>query len=157
MTVMSDPKHSASQESPRRQNRIAAMQFLYMLDINRTDNFNDALRAFFEAREHPRDFYAFAEDLVCGVKDHLDRIDKVIQKNIENWAFNRIAKVDLAILRLAIYELLLRPDIPPIVSINEAIDLGKKYSDTDSKRFINGVLDKVKDDLNRPLRTPSAG
>ena len=69
-----------------------------------------------------------------------------------NWKFERIAKVDLSILRLAIYELLYRNDIPPIVSINEAIDLSKVFSNPDSKRFINGILDKMKDRINRPLR-----
>ena len=60
--------------------------------------------------------------------------------------------MDLAILRLAIYELLFRSDIPPIVSINEAIDLSKVFSNADSKRFINGILDKIKNKINRPLR-----
>ena len=67
---------------------------------------------------------------------------------------DRIARVDLAILRLAVFELLFRPDIPPIVSINEAIDLAKTFSSGESRRFINGVLDSVKGRLNRPLRTP---
>ena len=71
----------------------------------------------------------------------------------KNWYFNRIAKVDLSILRLAIFELNHRLDIPPIVSINEAIELSKILSNTDSKRFINGILAQLKAKLNRPLRT----
>jgi len=152
---MSDTEKKENTLSPRRENRIAAMQFIYMMEMNSSEDLKEALRVFFEGREHPRDYYAFAEELVLGVYDHLDRIDKTIQQCAQNWSFNRIAKVDLAIIRLAIYELLFRKDIPPIVSINEAIDLGKNFSDIDSKRFINGILDKVKDRLGRPLRTPS--
>jgi len=66
---------------------------------------------------------------------------------------DRMAKVDLSILRLAVFELLFRDDIPPVVSINEAIDLAKDYSSKESRRFINGVLDKIKTTLTRPLRT----
>lgn len=150
---MSNGENNESTASPRRENRIAAMQFIYMREVNHADNLKDAMRIFFEGRELPRDQYAFAEELVVGVYDHLDRIDKTIEQCAQNWAFKRIAKVDLAIIRLAIYELLFREDIPPIVSINEAIDLGKIFSDIDSKRFINGILDKVKERLKRPLRT----
>ena len=82
----------------------------------------------------------------------MEAIDVQIQAHASNWKFERIAKVDLAILRLAIHELLHRTDIPPIVSINEAIDLSKAFSNPDSKRFINGILDKMKDQINRPLR-----
>lgn len=152
---MSNTEKNEPPQSPRRENRIAAMQFIYMMEVNRTDDLNNAIRIFFEGREHPRDYYAFAQELVIGVYDHIERIDKTIQQCAENWSFHRIAKVDLAIMRLAIYELLFRHDIPPIVSINEAIDLGKHFSDIDSKRFINGILDKVKERLGRPLRTPS--
>lgn len=130
------------------------MQFLYMIESNPSDDFNDAVRRFFENREHPRDYYAFAEELVHGAYAELKTIDEVIMKHAQNWSFARIAKVDLAILRLAIYELNYRFDIPPIVSINEAIDLSKNFSDLESKRFINGILDKIKETLQRPLRTP---
>ena len=76
--------------------------------------------------------------------ENIDAVDAKIIQQAQNWTFERIAKVDLAILRLALYELLYRTDIPPIVSINEAIELGKIFSNPDSKRFINGLLDKVK-------------
>ena len=84
--------------------------------------------------------------------ENLDTIDAEITTYTENWDFERIAKMDLSILRLAIYELLNRLDIPPIVSINEAIDLSKLFSSPDSKRFINGILDKMKGNIHRPLR-----
>ncbi|MEX0329880.1 MAG: transcription antitermination factor NusB [Puniceicoccaceae bacterium] len=141
--------------SRRRDNRVAAIQFLYQWSINTTDDLPGALRLFYEEMEQPRDYYAFADDLIHGVIHHLEEIDEVIRKYLRNWDFDRIAKVDLAILRLAIYEMLKRTDIPPIVSINEAIDLSKEFSIPDAKRFINGILDQFKLTLDRPLREAS--
>jgi len=74
----------------------------------------------------------------------------------QNWEFDRIAKIDLAILRIAMFEMLHRKDIPPVVSINEAIDISKQFSNADSKRFINGILDRLKDQLGRDSRKASA-
>jgi len=139
--------------SSRRDNRVIAMQFLYQWSINTTDDLPGALRLFYAEQEHPRDYYSFGDDLIHGVIHHIEEIDKVIREYLRNWEFERIAKVDLAILRLAIYEMLKRRDIPPIVSINEAIDLSKEYSIPDAKRFINGILDQFKLTLDRPLRS----
>ena len=91
--------------------------------------------------------------MIAGVNANIDDIDFTISTYATNWSIDRIAKVDLAILRLAIFELKKREDIPPVVSINEAIDLAKSFSSAESKRFINGILDSVKTTLNRPLRT----
>ncbi len=139
----------------RRENRVAAMQFLYMRDVNRGASIEDALSVFFSSKENPREFYAFAEELIAGAVSRVDEIDAVIEKSATNWSKDRIAKVDLAILRLAIFELLFRDDIPPVVSINEAIDLAKEFSSAEARRFVNGVLDNVKGTLNRPLRAPN--
>ena len=103
-------------------------------------------------RDSPN-YYSFAEELIYGVLDNVDEVDEVVKRYAKNWDFNRIARIDLAILRLAIYEMMERRDIPPIVSINEAIDLSKEYSNPDAKRFINGILDQYKLTLDRPLRT----
>ncbi|MDX2110096.1 MAG: transcription antitermination factor NusB [Verrucomicrobiota bacterium] len=103
----------------------------------------------------PREDWQFAEELVLGVIEHLEEIDEIIRSHTRNWDFKRIARIDLSILRLAIYEMLHRKDVPPIVSINEAIDLSKLYSNADAKRFINGILDQFKLRLNRPLRDAS--
>lgn len=146
---------SADRKTPgRRENRAAAMQMAYMRDANRDVPLSELLGAFFEIKEQPREFYGFAEELIEGMEAHSAEIDAAISKSAKNWSMDRIARVDLAILRLAVFELLFRPDIPPIVSINEAIDLAKTYSTGESKRFINGVLDNVKGGLTRPLRTP---
>lgn len=136
----------------RRLNRMATIQFLYAWEINRPEEDERALREFFSEQEEPREFFSFAEDLIWGFLENRPSVDEEIKKYSANWSFERIAKIDLAILRLAVYELLHREDIPPIVSINEAIDLTKVFSSDDSKRFVNGILDKVKGGLSRPLR-----
>jgi N utilization substance protein B len=83
---------------------------------------------------------------------HLPDIDERIRRYAENYEFNRIAPVDRNVLRLAIYEMLYRDDIPPVVSINEAIELAKTFGGADSGRFVNGILDRVRKDLTRPAR-----
>ena len=122
----------------RRENRAAAMQFAYMRAANKDVPLNQLLDSFFETKEEPREFYGFASELIAGMEEHSAEIDAAISKSAKNWSM----------------ELLFRDDIPPIVSINEAVDLAKTYSTAESKRFINGVLDNVKNGLNRPLRTP---
>ena len=79
-------------------------------------------------------------------------IDEHIMKHVKNWELHRIAAVDRNILRLAIYEMLHREDIPPVVSINEAVDIAKKFSTEDSGKFVNGILDKIRAELPRPAR-----
>jgi transcription antitermination protein NusB len=142
----------SSQFAQRRESRAAALQFLYAWSINKPANFTDDLRLFFEGLEKPRDHYAFAEELIDGVMKNIDEIDGHIRTLAHNWEFDRIARIDLAILRLAIFEMLYRKDIPPVVSINEAIDLSKNFSTADSKRFINGILDRMKDKAGRDAR-----
>jgi N utilization substance protein B len=147
-----EDNESVTRRSQRRENRISAVQFLYQWEANKPDILADDVCQFFENQEEDRAYYAFAEELALGAIEQVAAIDEHIVEHANNWTFDRIAKVDLAILRLAIYELLYRNDIPPIVSINEAIDLSKVFSNPDSKRFINGILDKMKDKITRPLR-----
>jgi transcription antitermination protein NusB len=139
----------------RRESRGAALQFLYAWSLNPPANLAEDLRLFFEHLEQPRDYYAFADELIAGTLEHREEIDGHIRTLAHNWEFDRIAKIDLALLRLAIFEMLYRKDIPPIVSINEAIDLSKLYSSADSKRFINGILDRMKDKIGRDSRKPT--
>jgi N utilization substance protein B len=129
--------------SARRENRVAAMQFLYQWSINVTDDLAGALYLFFKDMPHERDYYAFAEELIHGAIACMGEVDAVIRQYLQNWDF----------VRLAIYEMLKRRDIPPIVSINEAIDLSKEFSNPDAKRFINGILDQFKVTLDRPFRS----
>jgi N utilization substance protein B len=95
---------------------------------------------------------SFADPLIRGTLEHREQIDAEIIKHAKNWSLNRIAAVDRNILRLAIYEMLHREDIPPVVSINEAVDIAKKFSTHDSGKFVNGILDKIKSELMRPAR-----
>jgi len=94
----------------------------------------------------------FAEPLIRGTLQYRDEADEYIKKHAQNWELHRIAAVDRNILRLAIYEMLHREDIPPVVSINEAVDIAKKFSTHDSGKFVNGILDKIKGELLRPAR-----
>lgn len=136
----------------RRDGRVAALQYLFSWSINLPDNLAEDLRAFFDTQEKPRDHYAFGEEIIHGVIKNIAEIDGRIRGLAHNWEFDRIAKIDLGILRVAIYEMMFRKDIPPVVSINEAIDLSKQFSNADSKRFINGILDRLKDQLGRDAR-----
>lgn len=139
----------------RRDGRVAAVQFLYAWSLNPPRNLAEDIRLFFEqlaTTEKPRDHYHYAEELIGGAITQQAEVDGRIRQLAHNWEFDRIARIDLAILRMAIYEMLYRKDIPPIVSINEAIDLSKQFSTADSKRFVNGILDRLKDQLGRDAR-----
>ncbi len=143
---------SRAQFAQRRDGRVAAVQYLYAWSINSPKNLTDDLRVFFENMEQPRDHYAFGEELIHGALQNIADIDGRIRTLAHNWEFDRIAKIDLAILRVAIFEMVHRKDIPPVVSINEAIDLSKQFSNADAKRFINGILDRLKDGIGRDAR-----
>jgi N utilization substance protein B len=136
----------------RRDGRVAAMQYLYAWSMNQPKNLAQDLEVFFAECEHPREHYGYAEEIIQGVILKEDVIDAQIKELAQNWDFSRIAKIDLAILRLAMFEMMHRKDIPPVVSINEAIDLSKQFSNADSKRFINGILDRFKAQLGRDAR-----
>lgn len=143
---------SRAQFAQRRDGRVAALQFLYAWSLNPPRNLLEDMRVFFDQCEHPREHYAFGEELIHGVIQNVAEIDSHIKGLAHNWEFERIAKIDLAILRVAMFEMIFRKDIPPVVSINEAIDLSKLFSNADAKRFINGILDRLKDKLGRDAR-----
>jgi N utilization substance protein B len=136
----------------RRDGRVAALQYLYAWSLNEPKHLAEDLVTFFENLEQPRPHYAYAEELIQGFILNQTDIDATIKTLAQNWEFERIAKIDLAILRLAIYEMKHRKDIPPVVSINEAIDLSKQFSNLDAKRFINGILDRYKGQIGRDAR-----
>ncbi|AHF92443.1 transcription antitermination factor NusB [Opitutaceae bacterium TAV1] len=136
----------------RRDSRAAAMQYLFAWSLNSPSNLAEDLRTFFETLPNPREHYAYAEEVIHGVLQNIADIDGRIRTLAQNWEFDRIARIDLAILRLAIYEMIFRKDVPPVVSINEAVNLSKEYSNADAKRFINGILDRLKDQVGRDAR-----
>jgi len=140
------------QFAQRRAGRVAALQYLFAWSINPPTNLANDLQAFFETQENPRETYSYGEEIINGVIEHIADLDARIKGLAHNWEFERIAKIDLAILRLAMFEMLYRKDVPPVVSINEAIDLSKQFSNADAKRFINGILDRLKDQLGRDSR-----
>jgi transcription antitermination factor NusB len=123
--------------------REYALQILYSIDVSK-DEPAERMEIFWKhAEEDDTDVRKFANMLVRGVTDNQKAIDAMISKHATNWSLKRMAVIDRNILRFAIYELLFMADIPPKVSINEAIDIAKKYGDKDSGKFVNGVLDKI--------------
>jgi N utilization substance protein B len=160
----------------RREARERAVQFLFQHDLNPPEDLDRALDHFWETQRaaalaedkgaatwgQPTELppptadeaaiRLFADPLIRGSVEHREEADAIIKKHTKNWELHRIAAVDRNILRLAIYEMLHREDIPPIVSINEAVDIAKKFSTQDSGKFVNGILDKVKGELMRPAR-----
>jgi N utilization substance protein B len=135
----------------RRKSREFALQVLYQLDITK----EDALKAFPQSREHfsPKEGnHGFAERIVLGVLEHRQEIDRLIKRYSENWRLERMTIIDRNILRMAIFELLYCEDIPPKVTLNEAVDLGKRYGSEESGSFVNGILDRIQNkDIQKPI------
>ena len=131
----------------RRKAREIALQFLYQLEQTGASD-PGPFEAEFWAR-HPvaDDAREFAAGLVHGAKRHQADIDKRIAQTAEHWDLERMAVVDRNILRLAVYELLFEPGVPGKVTINEAIEIAKKFGTAESSRFINGVLDRIHKEL----------
>jgi N utilization substance protein B len=135
----------------RRKAREYSLQFLYRTDFtgnlkseNTRNSFRDHFDLFWqETGEKDSETKLFAEDLISGTIEHIEEIDSIIQAAAEKWTITRMASIDRNILRFSAYELLLRKDIPAAVTINEAIEIAKKYSTFDSAAFINGILDKI--------------
>jgi N utilization substance protein B len=140
----------------RREGREAAVQFLVFCDLNQGAG-TDAALAFWELRPATKGIRDFALPLVEGALEHRAEIDELISRYAENYELHRLAVVDRNVLRLAIYEMLHRNDIPPVVSINEAIEIAKKFSTAESGKFVNGLLDRVKKELLRPARQAAGG
>jgi N utilization substance protein B len=160
----------------RREARERAVQFLFQHELNPPEDLEAALNHFWETQRaaaiaedkatanwgQPTELpppsaeeaavRLFADPLIRGALQYREEADASIKKFAKNWELHRIAAVDRNILRLAIYEMLHRDDIPPVVSINEAVDIAKKFSTQDSGKFVNGILDKVKGELMRPAR-----
>ncbi len=123
--------------------RECVLKILYRIEISR-DSLEASLEDFWSREEVEKEVQDFANAIAKGTHENLPRIDDVISKYAENWELRRMAVIDKNVLRMSVYEMLYREDIPPKVSINEAIDLAKKYGDVDSGKFVNGILDKVK-------------
>lgn len=127
----------------RRKSRELALQFLYGRELNEYD-LKQMFENFWGLNPGKLESRKFAERLIRGTIENLDAIDQVISKHTHNWSIDRIALTDRSILRIASYELIYCDDVPPVVSINEAVDIAKKFSTPESGRFVNGILDKVR-------------
>ena len=127
----------------RSRGRELALQFLYQRDL-RGPELEDEIEGFLKSEESDREARTFALKLVSGTIEHLESLNEKIQSVAQNWDIARMAVIDRNVLRLATFELLHCKDIPPKVAINEAIELGKRYSTQNSGAFINGILDKIK-------------
>ena len=123
--------------------RQFALEVLYQADLMGPEVLEEALLDMIERADDP-EVGDFAVTLVRGTHEHVAELDDVIRSTAENWDLSRMATIDRNILRLGAYELLHRDDIPPKVSINEAIELGKHYSTAESGTFVNGILDRIK-------------
>lgn len=129
-------------------NRVKSREYLlqltYQMNINK-ESYDETFESFMDNEEEDKDDLdlSFIKVGLKGIQDNLQVIDSKIEEQLVNWKLNRISKVNLSILRISIYEMLFREDIPAKVSINEGIELAKKFSDEKSVSFINGVLDKV--------------
>jgi len=134
--------------------RELALQFLYQLDLRGDELYQEA-REFVAAEERDAETTRFALRLVQGTHENKPAIDQMIQSVAQNWNISRMAVVDRNVLRLATYELVHCPDVPPKVAINEAIELGKRYSTQNSGAFINGILDKIMNRQTTPLAAGS--
>jgi N utilization substance protein B len=129
--------------SARRKAREQALQMLYMLEITGESDYRATMHRYWEHFGGPPEARAFANHLALGVITHQQEIDTRIAACSHNWKLSRMSYVDRNILRLAVFELLHCEDIPPKVTINEAIEIGKRFGDRESGAFINGILDQV--------------
>lgn len=126
----------------RRKAREVALQVLFQIDVSQVD-VDEAVELFWTNFEAPENVREFSTYLIKGTHSQLNEIDELIKSCSENWSLDRMSKVDKNILRLAVFELVYCDDIPPKVTLNEAIDLGKYYGSENSGSFINGILDAL--------------
>lgn len=166
----------------RHEARGWALQFLFQSEFNREDSLDEGFKLFWEHQDaddpapastegkppaspaeaagrdtRQRDkARKFAEELARGVIAHHAQIDPLISRHAENWEIARMGTVDRNAMRIAVFEMLYRDDIPPVVSINEAVELAKAYSSIESGKFVNGILDRIRKGLDRPARDPNA-
>ncbi|MEW6068918.1 MAG: transcription antitermination factor NusB [Nitrospirota bacterium] len=127
----------------RRRAREYTLQMLFQADFIEKDIEGINFKEFWSNKREDKDLKEFTEELVRGTLERLDDIDRMIENVAENWILKRMAVVDRNILRFAAYEILYRKDIPSAVTINEAIEIAKKYSTTEAASFINGILDSL--------------
>ncbi len=138
----------------RRKSRELVLQVLFLMDIQKRfePEMSERFCQVFPPGEKSKTFFC---DLLDGIMAHRETIDSLIEQYSSNWKLSRMAAVDRNLLRIAVYEMLFCEDIPQKVSINEAIDLGKKFGTDESGAFINGILDSIRKAIDKGQVTPS--
>lgn len=138
--------------SGRRETREWIMQFLFQLDFN-PEPVDIALKDFWEGKDPNEREKTYAEEVIKGVVQRKDELDDRLSQYAKRWDSERMGAVDRTVMRVAVFEMLYRDDVPPVVSINEAVHFAKDFSSFQSGRFVNGVLDRIRKELDRPART----
>lgn len=134
----------------RRDGRILVVQYFYQQEHAPASALEDGLAALWRISEYGADARKFAEPYIRAMAPLLPELDILINRYAENWTSDRMAPVDRNILRLALYEMHHVPEVPPVVAINEGIEIAKSLSTDESGRFVNGILDRARKDLPRP-------
>ena len=144
----------------RRKGRELVLTLLYRTEFSDDKNIKRAIENIIkldptglDAEQYGSNIRDFAEDLFRGVIGNREIIDKLLEKYLEHWEINRVAVIDKNVMKLAVYEILFRDDIPDVVSIDEAVELAKKYSTENSGGFVNGILDRIRKDKREILKS----
>ncbi len=144
--------NSKKKVNGRRETREWIIQFLFQLDFNATP-IDVALKDFWEGKEPSEREKTYAEEIIKGVVQRKDELDDRLSQYAKRWDSERMGAVDRTVMRVALFEMLYREDVPPVVSINEAVHFAKDFSSFQSGRFVNGVLDRIRKEIDRPART----
>ncbi len=137
----------------RRDARDWVVQLLFQMDLNPPKDMRPVFEHFWANIEAGKKEREFAERITRGVMSRKGEIDATISDAVEHWDVARLAVIDRNVIRMAVYEMLHCMDVPPVVSINEAVDIAKYFGTAESGRFVNGVLDRIREGLDRPSRT----
>jgi len=137
----------------RRKAREYAIQILFQLDVRKDKPTATVFKRFWEEHAPDDEVKSFTEEIVKGTYKHLAKINKQIIASAKNWALDRMATVDRNVLRMAVYEILFQTDIPASVTINEAIEIAKRFGSDESGAFVNGILDSVARETRKLVET----
>lgn len=140
----------------RRSSRELALKFLYQTELNVGD-ISEQMEIFLKAFPSQEDVEKYMIELVETIRRHQTEIDELLEKYSENWSLSRMTVIDRNTLRIATAELLFRKDVPPKVAIDEALEIAKKFGSEDSPDFVNGVLDRIKKEIEKELAGPPTG
>lgn len=142
----------------RRRAREHSLQFLYQVDLLKSSSeridIDKQINLYWanKDKQPEREVIDFSNRINAGTAENLDAVDEIISKYSKNWKLSRISKIDMNILRIAVYELLFMKDVPAKVVINEAIEIAKKYGTEESGSFINGILDNISKSINKEVK-----